>query len=117
MNIAVQEVINHGDTNAVRLIEVNLDDIDSVTDMLNSCSYLRLPDPSFGQDDGVVLVSRSYNEIVADRRDDAERIARELDDNGVSEIGWVEYRVLRRAHIPILQAKGWPADKIARCFA
>lgn len=115
MNVAVQEVIDHGETHAVRQIEANLNDIESVIEMLNTCSYLRLPDEDFGKE--AVLVSRTYEEIVAARRADAERIARELADKGSAEIGWVEYRVMRRAHIPILQVAGWDAEKIARCFA
>ena len=118
MSVAVQEHITHGDTDTIRYIEVDLNDIDSVTDMLNTCSYLRLPEPDFGTDDSAVLVSRTYDQIVADRRADAERIARELAENGAAEIGWVEYRVMRSAHRPILQFKsGWSAEKIARCFS
>ena len=117
MNIvAVQEHISHGDTDRVRHIEVDLDDIESVTDMLNTCSYLRLPEPNFGE--GAALVSRSYDQIVADRRADAERIAKKLAaKKGTAEIGWVEYRVMRRIHIPILQSKGWTTEQIKRCFA
>lgn len=114
-NVAVQEHISHGDTDKVRLVEVDLDDVESVTQMLNSCSYLRLPDPDFGKD--AALVSRTYDEIVADRRADAERVAKALKTKkGAAQIGWVEYRVLRRLHIPILQAAGWPAEQIERCF-
>ena len=117
MSVAVQEHISHGDTDTIRFIEVDLNDIDSVTDMLNTCSYLRLPDPDFGTD-GSGVVSRTYEQIIAERRTDAERIARELTENGEAEIGWVEYRVMRSAHRPILQFKsGWSAEKIARCFS
>lgn len=115
MSKAVQEVVSHGDTNKVRYIEVDLTSIDSVIDMLNTCSYLHLPDSDFGKD--AAFTSRTYDEIVAARRVDAERVARELVDNGTAEIGWVEYRVMPRYAKPILQAKGWPSDKIERCFA
>jgi hypothetical protein len=113
-NVAVQEHISHGDTDTVRLIEVDLSNIESVVEMLNECSYLRLPEPEFGED--AALVSRSYEEIVTQRHADAQRVATELADKGASEIGWVEYRVLKRVHIPILQANGWSRDQINRCF-
>lgn len=90
----IEETIHHGDTYKVRVIKVDLADIDAVTDMLNTCSYLRLPDPSFGKGAGVVLVSRSYEEIIAQRDADAKRIAKELAKDGAAEIGFVRYEVI-----------------------
>lgn len=95
MNIvAVEETIHHGDTYKTRVIEVDLDDIEAVTEMLNTCSYLRLPDPDFGK--GAVLVSRSYEEIVAQRQADAVKIAKKLaTKKGEAEIGFVRYEVIK----------------------
>jgi hypothetical protein len=107
---AVQEHIRHGDHQAVRYIETDLS-TGSVKDMLNSCSYLKLP--TFSKD--AALTSRTQEEVIAERAADAERVARELTDSGTSQIGWVEYSVMNRAHRPILQSKGWTAEQIARC--
>jgi hypothetical protein len=114
MNVAVQEHIHHGDYQAVRYIEVDLGDAAAVVDMLNSCSYLRLPPADYAK--GAALVSRPYDEIVAKRAREGQRVAAELAERGVAEIGWVEYRVLGRIHAPILQAAGWPAEQIRRCI-
>ena len=90
--VIIEEEIRHGDTEQTRYIDVDLSNIEAVIDMLNSCSYLRLPEPDFGK--GAVLVSRTYEEIVADRRADAERIARALAETGEAELGWVAYSVV-----------------------
>ena len=90
--VTIHEEIRHGDFEKSRFIEVDLDDVNAVIDMLNSCSYLRLPDPSFGK--GAVLVSRSYEEIVAQRAADAKRIAKQLAKKGSADIGFVEYEVV-----------------------
>ena len=111
---AVQEHISHGDYDAVRYVAVDLNDHQAVVDMLNSCGYLQLPPADFGK--GAALVSRPYEEILAKRHAEAQEVAAKLAVGGVAEIGWVEYRVLRGVHRPILQAAGWPADKINRCL-
>ena len=90
--VKVHEEIRHGDFEKSRYIEVDINDLDAVTEMLNTCSYLRLPDPDFGN--GAVLVSRSYDEIVAQRAADAKRIAKELANEGSASIGFVEYEVV-----------------------
>lgn len=111
---AVREHISHGDYEATRYVDTDLS-VESVTEMLNSCSYLKLPE--FSDDPSIVLQSRTMQEVLDQRAADAERVARELADTGVSQIGWVEYRVLRRAHAPILHSIGWDTDRINRCFA
>jgi len=88
----VQETIHHGDTYQERFIDVDLDDLTAVTDMLNTCSYLRLPDPNFGK--GAILVSRSYEQIVAQRTEDAKMVAQKLANNEEAEVGWVSYEVV-----------------------
>ena len=91
----VREEICHGDFWQERYEYVDLDDIESVIGLLNSCCYLRLPDPDFGE--GAVLVSRTYKEIVASRRADAKRVIRELKSKGESNVGWVTYYETRSA--------------------
>jgi hypothetical protein len=91
-SVIIEEEIRHGDTDKTRYIDVDLTNIDAVIEMLNTCSYLRLPEPDFGK--GAVLVSRTYDQIVSQRRADAERIAQELTESGEAEIGWVSYAVV-----------------------
>ncbi len=105
---AVQEEISHGDYHAIRYIEVGLDNVDSVTEMLNSCAYHRLPKPEFGES--------AYEEAVANQLRHAERISQELSDNGHAEFGWVRYRVLPPFAAAILPIRGWSAEQVERCF-
>lgn len=108
---AIEEHISHGDHDAIRYIESDLSPA-SVLEMLNSCSYLKLP--VFSKD--AVLTSRTQAQVLADRVADAERVARELVETGVSEIGWVEYRVMDAImEAAALRSAGWDTDKILRC--
>ncbi len=88
----VRETISHGDFQQDRYENVDLTDIASVIGLLNSCSYLLLPEADFA--DGAAMVSRSYKEIVARRLEAAKRLSRELLETGESNIGWVTYVVL-----------------------
>lgn len=88
----VRETISHGDFQQDRYENVDLTDIASVIGLLNSCSYLLLPEADFA--DGAAMVSNSYEDIVARRLKDAKRVAGELLKSGESEIGWVTYVVL-----------------------
>ena len=88
----VRETISHGDFQQDRYENVDLNDISSVIKLLNSCSYLLMPEPDFAE--GCAMVSHTYEECVAGRLKDAKRVARELLKSGESEIGWVTYVVL-----------------------
>lgn len=110
---AIAEHISHGDHQANRYIESDLS-VDSVLEMLNSCSYLQLP--TFSNGPSVVLTSRTRQEVLDQRNTDAERVAQELADTGVSQIGWVEYRVMDAImEATTLRSAGWDTDKIRRC--
>jgi hypothetical protein len=108
----VHELIEHGDYRASRFVPTELTP-ESVEAMLNDCPYLRLPTFS----DDAVLTSRTQAEVLADRAADAERVARELAETGVSEIGWVTYRVCRKVHAPLLLAQGFDRKFIERALA
>ena len=88
----VRETISHGDFQQDRYEDVDLTDIASVIGLLNSCSYLLMPEPDFAE--GCAMVSRTYEECVAGRLADAKRVSSELLKSGESEIGWVTYVVL-----------------------
>lgn len=79
----VQEVIDHGDTHRVRYVPTDLT-VDSVAAMLSDCVYR-----------------------VALTPEKSERVAHELDSAGVSEVGWVTYRVLRCEHRTVALAAGF----------
>lgn len=98
----VHEAIEHGDYNSTRFVPSDLSP-ESVEAMLNDCTYLKLP----VFDDDAVLTSRTQAEVHAQRSTDAARVAKELAETGVSEIGWVTYRVARKSHSPLLVAAGF----------
>jgi len=81
--------------------------------MLNDCAYLKLA--TFDKD--AALTSRTQDEVQAQRAADATRVARELAETGVSEIGWVTYRVARKVHAPLLLAAGFDRKFVEKALA
>lgn len=108
----IHEVVEHGDTHHTRFIPTDLTP-ESVTVMMDDCPYLKRA--AFSPD--AVLTSRTREEIDAQRAADAARVAKELAETGVSEIGWVIYRVARKVHAPLLLAAGFDRKFLAKALA
>ena len=98
----VHEVVERGDDTHTRFVPTDLTP-ESVAAMLDDCIYLKTA--TFGDD--AMLTSRTNKEVRSQREADAARIAKELAETGVSEIGWVTYRVCRKVHAPLLLAAGF----------
>ena len=88
----VRETISHGEFHKDRFLYVDLKDVSSVLRLLNSCSYLLLPEADFA--DGAAMVSSSYEEIVARRLEDAKRVSSELLEANESHVGWVTFEIV-----------------------
>lgn len=88
----VRETICHGGFSVDRYEDVDIEDVSSVAELLNSCSFLLVPAPSF--EEGAALVPRTREEIIAGRTKAAKRVALELRKTGGASIGWVTYVVL-----------------------
>lgn len=112
----VHETIERGEYNASRFIPTDLTP-ESVESMLNDCTYLKLPVFSEDSIEGIILRSRTDEEIQAQRARDAARVAKELTETGVSEIGWVTYRVARKVHAPLLLAAGFDRKFVEKALA
>jgi hypothetical protein len=80
----IWENISHGDFQQEKHLFVNIHNVSSVEKMLNSCCYL--------------LIADDDSEEVAQRKDDAKRVSKELIETGESYFGWVTYTAPRILH-------------------